>query len=99
MIVAFFLSAYCKGVDLESDDADQDETPSLLYPKSQWKQKTRMFDALSRKKKNKKLTISETQLDIAKELRVKEKEMWYNHTLQLHVTRRHHKGLHLLILL
>lgn len=73
-MIAFFLSAYCKGVDLEADDVDQDENPPLLFPKSQWKGKKGVSG--SNKKKKSRLTISEEQLDIAKNLRVKEKEMW-----------------------
>ena len=69
VLVAFCMSAYCKSVDLEADDADQDERPPLLFPKSKWRQK-------SLDKRRAKRTISEKQLDMAKQQRVREKEMW-----------------------
>ena len=68
VVVSLCLSAYCKGVDLDTNDADQDETAPLVYPSSKWRGHG---DNKKMKKNSRNLTISEEQLDIAKQHRVK----------------------------
>ena len=68
VVVSLCLSAYCKGVDLDTNDADQDEMAPLVYPNSKWRGHG---DNKKMKKNSRNLTISEEQLDIAKQHRVK----------------------------
>ena len=70
LVVAFCMSAYCKNVDLDSDDADEDEHPALLFSESKREMGTYV------KPKESEVSLDEDYVNEVRSKRIKEVEMW-----------------------
>lgn len=68
------VSCICKNVDMDDDDVEEDEEKVFIYPEDEWFQKDKggkMYEGGIL------LPIDEDILDLIREERRKEVEMWY----------------------